>query len=365
MPRPIPPPPPQPSVEETQAGVRLVGVVAAGFLTAFLGISQQYHLRGWAVEYGRDNGASWNLYKLDRLKVSRLRGSEDRRVAWLVGSSILRDSFDEEAINDSLEFMDSDWRVAKFGQTRGASGMSWGVVRRLPLEPGDVVVHNVAMENFRADWLDFTGLPGWRVQLMLQPEELLAVEEWPWQTKLEELVALPRDFYRFHEEHMAGVQRWLALPFTGKWPRPRRRSMHTRYREAEEIGNLHSARARGEDSPYFLGDEDVDLSPSQFNMTGISRIREACAASGVDLHLVDIPPRQEYSATFMTDGVRQQWDEWRAQQPELSYFPQLPERAYYDMKHPNSEGREILSRYLIDWLHQPSRGEPAPLDWPH
>jgi len=364
MPRPTPPPPPQPSVEETAAGVRLVFGLMPAFALLFALIASQYHVRGWAVEYGRENGASWNLYKLDRTSERKLRGEDgEGKVAWLVGSSILRDSFDEGSLNATLEFEGSDWRVAKFGQTRGAGGLGWGIVRELPLKPGDRVIHNVSMENFRQDWLDFTGLPGWRVQLMLKPAELLAIEEWSWQTRMEELVAVPREFYRYHEEHMGGVMRWVYAPFVDKWPRPRRRSMHLTSRSVGENSNLERARARGERSRYFLSDDKVDLSDSQFNIVGIERMRSRCAELGVDFHLIDVPPRQEYMATFMTEGVRNRWDEWRAQQPDLAYFPQLPEDDYYDMKHPASSGRAALSAVLIEWLDEPIQGRPAPLEW--
>jgi hypothetical protein len=93
-------------------------------------------------------------------------------------------------------------------------------------------------------------------------------------------------------------------------------------------------------------------------------MRAWCAAQGLTLWLVDVPPRQEYAVTFMTDEVRAMWDGWRAAQPDLAYFPQADEDTYYDMKHPDTEGRAMLSEYLVDWLHEPVRGAPTQARWP-
>jgi len=340
--------------------VRLARRLALAAVALFALLSLQYHARGWAVEYGRDNAASWNLYKLDRLDEAALRGpGGERRVAWLVGSSALRDSFDEALINGTLADRGSEWRVAKFGQTRGAAGLSWGMLRRLPIRAGDAVVHSVSIENMRADWLAFTKLPAWRVQLMLSPWELLAIEEWSWQTRLEELAAVPRQFYRFHEDHMGGVSRWLKAPLTGELPRRKRRSMHLRYRDVEEHRWLESARRRGAESKYNLDESLIDLSETQFNTVGLARMRAFCDERGVDLRLVDIPPRREYRDTFLTDTVRDIWTDWRAAQPDLYHFPHPPDDHYYDMNHPNGKGRAVFSMYLLGWLDDPVRGEPT------
>ena len=365
MPKPVPPPPPQPSEEETRAGVRLVGLVAAAAVGLFLLFALPYHVRGPMVEYGRDNGGSWARYKLKRMNRKTLREHEGGRIAWLVGSSILRESFDEAMINELLEEQGSAWRVRKFGQTRGASGLAAGVVRRLPVAEGDLVVHNVAMENFRANWIEFTELPGWRLQLWLKPHELWAIEEWSLAERLEELVAVPRHFYTFHEDHMEGLTRWWlwATQWEEKKPKKKRKSFHLTYRTDEVIRNLRTARRKGEDSPYYLSGDRIDLSDTQFNAQGLERMRAFVAEDGAQLALIDVPPRQEYQATFLDEDVRKMWDAWRADQPEIHYFPQQPEDDYYDMKHPNFRGREALSRYFVSWLSHRRVGAPTPLDW--
>ena len=363
MPKPVPPPPPQPSLAETRAAVRLVALLSVVAAVLFFAYAQTVHLNGFMVRYGRDNGASWNLWKASRLKERSLRTDGIGPVAWLVGSSILREAFDEDQINDELRAAKSKWRVAKFGQTRGATGLSAGMLTHLPVKPGDLIVHNVAMENFRRNWLDFTGLPAWRVSLLLTPRQLWDISEWSTQDKLEQAVAVPYDFFRFHEDAMGGWVKWLSAPWQGV-PHVRRKSAHLSFKTIETHPNLRSARSRGEDSPYYLAPEDVDLEPGQFNVDGLIRMRAFAAAHGAALALVDVPPRQEYSQTFMGPEVRAAWDAWRAAQPELVYFPQLPEDDYYDMKHPNFRGRPKVSSTLVQWLQEPFHGEPTPTRWP-
>ena len=60
----------------------------------------------------------------------------------------LRESFNEAKINQALTAQDSPWRVRKFGMTRGAAGVSAVLLRQLPVQEGDLVVHSVAMGNF-------------------------------------------------------------------------------------------------------------------------------------------------------------------------------------------------------------------------
>ncbi len=342
-----------------------MAVLAFAIVGLMLVFAIPYSVRGPMVEYGRSNGASWNRYKLKKMSRKKLRLHEGGRIAWLVGSSILRDSFDEKLVNRLLEEEGSEYRVRKFGQTRGASALSAGVVRRLPMEPGDLVVHNVAAENFRRDWVDFSELPGWRLQLWLKPHEIWAIQEWSLAERLEEMVAVPRDFYSFHEDHMEGTRLWLTWAIRqGERPEKRTKSYHLTYKKSELIGRLKSARRRGIESSYRVEDADFDLSPEQFNMRGLATLRRAAKHGQAELVLVDIPPRQEYQATFLDEGVRKRWDEWRAEQPELVYFPQQLEDDYYDMKHPNSRGRRSLSRYFVSWLNHRQVGAPTPLHWP-
>ena len=222
---------------------RLLCVVAAGLYALF---ALPYAADGLMVRYGRASlprhTASWNLWKLHRFDEARRRAHPGGRVAWIVGSSILREAFDEAAINEALEARGSAWRVFKLVQLQGASGLSWGFVKRLPLRPGDRLVHGLTMENFRRGWLTHMNVPAWRVSVMLDRSEIWQIEEWSVQTKLEQSFALPGDFFAFHDEHWRGVSRWLSAPLDGR-PRMKRRSHHIKYRTTELSDRLQEARA--------------------------------------------------------------------------------------------------------------------------
>jgi hypothetical protein len=141
MPKPIPPPPPQPSREETAHAVRHVVVYALLALMLFFGFAAMTGPDSFFVQYGRDNGSSWNLWKLRNLDMEQHRTHSGGKIIWLVGSSMLRDSFNQVKLNQALAANDSEFRAIKFGQTRGAAGLSRGIVSQLPIREGDVVLH--------------------------------------------------------------------------------------------------------------------------------------------------------------------------------------------------------------------------------
>ncbi|MEL6347577.1 MAG: hypothetical protein AAFV53_31005 [Myxococcota bacterium] len=112
----------------------------------------------------------------------------------------------------------------------------------------------------------------------------------------------------------------------------------------------------GEHSPNYINRARFDLSPTQFNIAGIDEMREQTAERGAELRIIHIPYRQELQLKLRTAPVRDDWDAWRQAQPELCFFPQLPEDHYYDLRHPNTKGRDALSRYFVDWLEETPRG---------
>ena len=111
MPKPVPPPPPQPSAEETQRAVRLSRMLAVVAVLFFGLLTTMVRSDSFFVEYGRKNGASWNLKALSELDEEATRAHEGGRVLWLVGSSMLRDSFDVKVINQGLEAAESPYRA--------------------------------------------------------------------------------------------------------------------------------------------------------------------------------------------------------------------------------------------------------------
>jgi hypothetical protein len=366
MPKPVPPPPPQPSSEETRAAVRFVRVVMVAAVAVFLLVASTYGPDNFFLDYGRSETATWNVWRARNLDMDALRAHPGGRITWVVGSSILRDSFDEEAINSELNERGSPWRIRKFGFTRGAPGLSAGLLEDLPVLAGDRVVTSVSVENFGRDWESATGPPADVMMKTLPRSEFWKLTGWSLPQKLEQASAIPWDFYRFHDETADGVWAWIEKPlWNWRAPRKARRKWMLRYNRGRlQTKELERGRLEGASARIYIGAEGLDFSSDQMHIRGLERYAEFCETHEVELRLVDIPPRQEYLARFVHETARAQWDAWRAGQTALTFFPQLPEDHFYDWKHPVEAGRDRLSSVLVAWLDAPFRGTLSPVTWP-
>ena len=351
MPRPIPPPPPQPSAEETVHAVRYLRKVVAVGLLFFLAWSQvAYGPASFIAPYGRDSSQSWMIHKVSRIVPAQLRAHDGGHIVWLVGSSILRESLDTEVINEALEQRGSEYRVKMFCTGRGAAGTASGLVQHLPIEPGDLVIHNVAVQNLRNNWLGWTGLPAFRMSRVLTPAEMWDIDEWSVAERLEQAAAVPWNFWRWHDDTRNGLTRWILALAEGDTPRRKRPGIFNRYSKKERAKIYAEGVPDWEISRNKLTEELVDYSDDQFNMHGLARLRTHVSASNVELVLFDIPPSAFAQWRFQSPEVRRDWLEWRLAQPELVHLPKLPGSHFYDRRHPNFRGREVYSAWLVDWL---------------
>ncbi|MCP4807418.1 MAG: hypothetical protein GY913_28860 [Proteobacteria bacterium] len=311
-------------------------------IALFLAMAVTYSPTGFPVDQGRDSSLTWNLWKLDRLDVEALREGGDGRVAWLVGASILREAVDEEVASAALEI-----GVAKFGFNRGASGLSAGFLDRVPLQEGDVVVHNVAANNFRHDWISFVDIPHWWLTTLFAPKDFWSFSELSVQERLEgSMNYAPRRFWTNHDDTQDG---WFAA--TTPW---------LKHRSSKNEHTRHSGR---ETSPGFrkwaLSDRSADVrrldlerwdsSPEQFNAWGLERLAETCRAKGVTLILVEVPPTHQMEERLMTPPVLELWDAERKARG-IQRLTKVPDDDYADFMHPNPRGREVLTQDVIELL---------------
>lgn len=348
MPKPIPPPPPQASEDETGRAVRLARWLYALVIGAFLLLAAGYSPQGFPVDYGREASLSWTLWKLEGLDVDTLRAEGDGRIVWLLGASVVRESFDEDVINAALP--EGGPRVVKIGFDRGASGLAYGMARRLPLQPGDLVVHNVSANNFRRDWIAFVELPHWWLTTLYTPGEFWAIDELSVQDKIEGSVNYaPRRFWSNHDEHQEGLFLWARSPLSGA-PEARGQSVHLRFHTGETRKGFHkwrvSERARRQ-RVHSL--ERWDASPEQFNARGLTLLRERCEVRGAELLLITIPPSDAMSELLVEPGVEPLWTELMAE-AGIEAWPKPPEDDYHDFIHPNFRGRAMLSEHMVEWL---------------
>lgn len=330
--------------------MRLVWVLMVGFTALFLLNAQLYRFDALMVDYGRADAQSWLLWRARTLDESVAR-ADGGPVAWLIGNSVMRDSFDEDALNTSLAEQGSRWRAVKLASSRGAAGLAVGLLDHIPLREGDLVFHAVTLDHFRQDWLSVVDLPADRLARMRTPAEIVAIEELSWQSRLEHAVGVPHHFYRHHEPYMAGLEAWFVALWWLEPPRKARPGMHLRYRSTASVADVSARRAAlvGRDP---IDAAQLDWRPSQFNHAGIAAMRQRVDAAGATLVLVDIPYRRVYREQLVTDAAWAEWRVWRDAQPDLEGFPQLDEAQFYDMRHPNTEGRARLTAHLADRFAQ-------------
>lgn len=374
MPRPVPPPPPQPSPEETAVAVAyLRRVVAVGLLFFAAWVLIGYGPRSPIGIYGRKGSQGWMRMAAQDLDEEALRAHRGGRLVWLVGSSILREGIDADAANAALEAQDSTFRVVKFGQDRGATLLAAGLLRHLPIREDDVVVHNVAVQNFRSDWLAWTEIPPTRLSQVLTPGELWGLTELPVQERIEQAAAMPPRFWRWHDETRVGLERWLVALATLDAPGRMEPGYHLRFHRYERGRAFRNGIPPRELDVNGLPEGIVDFSDAQVNAAALTRMRAHVADKGAELRLLDIPPSSFAQWRHQGPQTRAAWDAWRAAQPELVYGPQLDDADYYDRRHPNFRGRAVLTDWLVSWLdsgmpqgtaHRPPEDTVEAWPWP-
>lgn len=351
MPKPIPPPPPQPTEEETKNAIVWLRNIAIFALLFFSANAQFYHPQAFFVEYGRESAQEWTTEKIRRTNFEDLRSHRDGKIIWLVGSSMLRDAFDETYLNEELSQKDSSYRVFKIGMNRGSAGVVFGLFSLLPIEKGDQVLINIHETHFKREWLDFSKLPAYRLMTFYTQTDYWNISEWSLPDKLEQSSAVPWNFYAYHESYTRGATRWLSALTKSEWPEKEGPSYHWTYFTSHAKVKYN----RGSKNKDYFGRDDLDFSPQQFNIEGIHYIKNALPAD-VDFHLLYLPCSETYRAEVIHEFHEVQFKNWARSQENMIYFPQAPNDAYYDIKHANQLGRKLYSEQLLKWIHSPFSG---------
>ena len=347
MPKPIPPPPPLPTPEETQAGlVFLRWVILAGACIFFLW-TMLYHQDSMLVSYGRNSSIGWNVWKAETLSEEAYRGKENHRIVWLLGSSILRESFDEKSINKRLEEADVQVRVAKFGMDRGAAGLSFALLRKLPIQKGDVIFHGVSPANFRKDWLSTVKIPSYRLMHLFSYGDFWDISEWSLSEKLEQSVVFPYSYWRFHDDFTLGITEYWYAQTQLRAPRKSSSRYFLKFHTFKK--KEKKAIKYGKKNFDYFPSEENDFSPYQFNMMGLQKMKRLAKEKGAHVVLVDIQPSNEYDSGVLNQSLRDTWQTWK-QENQVLEIPSMPISAYYDLKHPNRIGREATNEILFQWI---------------
>lgn len=364
--------PPLPSEADTARGLRFLRLCLAGGLCFFLLFLPLYGPESPLLRWGRSHSTAWTVLRAGQLSAeSGLRDHDGRsaderaaaapprpgRVVWALGSSILRESFDEAKINAALSAQGSAYRLRKLGQNRGGPALTAPLLDRLPIAPGDLILHNVALDHFRRDWLGWTKLPKSALARLADPAALWALEDRGFAHRLEQAAALPPQFWAWHDEVMGGYSAWtLGLSFYLQRPKPAKAGSLLKFHTFLRAAKMRPPYFEAERARYSLSDADLDLSPQQINAVGLRALREGAEARGARLVLLDIAPSAWDQWVWQDASARAAWDGLRASWPELVLAPQLEDVDFYDRRHPNRLGRAKLSAWLAAWIDAPTPG---------
>jgi hypothetical protein len=351
MPKPIPPPPPQPSEEETQKALIWLRNAVLVVVALFLLNAQLYTPNAFFVQYGRESSQEWIVEKIKRADISQVRSHEGGKIIWLIGSSMMRDAFDETYLNQELEEKNSPYRVFKLGMNRGAPGIVFGLMSMIPFQEGDKLLVNVHETHFKKDWLKFSKLPSYRLMTLYTLQDYWNISEWSLADKLEQSSAFPWNFYAYHESYTRGATRWLSAFTKPTWPEKEGPSYHWTYNKAKKIVKFR----RGKKNRDYFDRDALDFSATQFNIQGLLHIQQTFPSS-IDIHWVYIPASEIYRSEIIHQFHESQFQDWAKEQDNFVYFPQAPDEAYYDIKHANKMGRTFYSDLLLNWIEIPKSG---------
>ena len=349
------------SIAETKSAVRLVYILMAIMMVLFGGLSTCYHPDAVMVEYGRESSHPWIVQKIRTLDMEKRRSHEGEKIIWLIGSSLIRESFDERWLNERLAVQGSEYRVIELGMVQANSILAYGLMKQVDLQEGDLVLHNIALKSYLDNWLEFTGLPAYQLMEILEPKDFWELPEWTLADKLEQASAVPYSFYAQHNSYTNGLTWWFIHLSEGTRP-PKRGPEHylTHYRNKKTRFQSPSPESR-----HYIAKGSLRFDETQINRWGWENMRTLAKENTVELVAIFIPPRQQYMAEMVHPGARREFETYIQNLDHAkAFFPQLSEDAYYDLIHPNKEGRAIQSRYLLDWLEHRSEGELPELTWP-
>lgn len=336
--------------------IRLVGGVGMVALGCWLVVAVLVRRDSPIVRAGRVWEIEFAWVKAENLDRDAECGA--RPAVWIVGSSITRDALDADLLESELRARGRDACVRKIAFGSGAPLFTRAFTRKLDVRPGDQVVTSVAVDNFRARWLDHFKSADKYVQFALTPSEIWAIDELNPADKAEwSLSSLPpRSFFQYQGSFQAGLWRWGEALLRGETP-----AFPERF-EDDPFDRRHvDPRFRDTPRRFRLTHELFDLSDSQTNIAALLGWADDVGARGGAPLVVYIPPHPEYGPKFLEDGLEDEMHAWMgARLPRYSRLQPQGNDGYIDYKHPNDVGRPRLTVELADvvareWSPSPAR----------
>lgn len=333
---------------ETRAAIRLVALLSLLTVVIYAAVASSIGPTELFTRYGLRKDVHFVLYRTETLDRDAKWG--DLPVVWLLGSSIVRESFDAEALIGVLENRGQSWGVEKLAFDRGGPIFTQALTRRLDIRPGDLVVTQVSYDHFRRDWLTYHEGFDLHLQLLLEPDELMAIESLPVASRIEYSLASlpPRPFWQWREVYQEGLTGWW------QWGVGLRKKRPTMAAGAwsdpfQHIMTVKRFRELGVVKRNELPDEDVQLEAGQVNHDALVAWIADVQARGATPWVLHVPHHPEYYERFILPATVERVKA-HLRQLVPCYVPLQPgeAREYMDYKHPNVLGRPRLTRELAD-----------------
>ena len=330
---------------ETRAATRLVALFTAIGLGVYLAMAAVVTPDALLTQQGTTEQVHFALRAAHALDRDAELG--DQPVVWLLGSSIVREAFDAEALDVLLPHQ----AVRKYAFNRGGPIFVWSFLDEIDLRPGDIVVTAVHPDHFRADWLAYHNKPTVYLNTLMDADELLQIEELPLADRLDFAVTSvpPRDFWRYREAYASAASGWLLHTTLGtRAPRVRTKHREDPFQTLEKTPKFDTIERLQRRNR--LNDADMVLAPGQTNYDGVHRLIAQVEGAGATAMLVYLPNNPLYYERMVSPQTMTRFHDHFAADPHYSRLSELPEDHFLDYKHVNFRGRDVLTQQLATLL---------------
>lgn len=329
--------------DETSAAVRLsLGAFAVAVAT-YLGCGQIVRPDSLAVRIGMRDEYEFVLRDADAV----VRG--DRPVLWLVGSSVVRESFDAQVLEHALNQRDVDVDVEKFAFNRGTPLFTRALLRHLPIRPGDTVLTSLAEDNFTRGWLHEADDLAGAAQFLLDPQDVWALPSLTIRERVELSLSMlpPRTFQRYRDDFGRGIAEQTAARWQGRAPKHRENVTFQPFTR----GAVQTLRPPDQLTRRVVMDGDLTLDASQENWSALLGWIDDVRATGASPTLLVVPHHPDYGRHFVSDAAVARFNlAIDALDAPVLRLESGGRDAYADWNHPNDSGRSFYTRSLVEAL---------------
>lgn len=336
----------------------LLAVAGAALFALFAGV---YDLGDRFTLLGRDNDITGLFERIDGEYVERADQLRDTPIVWFVGASIVKQAIDEPAVNQALEDAGSPWRVRKHGFARGAPILAAGMVERLPIKPGDLVVGAAWFSNFRDDWMVDNDSAEALIPHLMDASEILQLSDISLQDRLELCLVHPSTFFLIRDEWNRGLRRtWNHRVLGYRAPEIQEIPRVNRGRHPQRFGSDDGFRGGGPQIEGALVFDDDHV-----NVVGLRRMRERALAAGAAFAVLELPLHSEAKDARMTPQAVAQWAAWDGPPGiPLTQVPGTwPDALFFDYQHFNAVGRIAFQHWLVPALVDHQLPAETPQGW--